>query len=233
MRSSRAFCALASVAAVAALVTGPADHADAAAKYVSARTLLAKLHVVQPDRAHRYHRDQFNYDNEWDADGDGCYTRKEVLIRDATHIDHVSKSCAVYGTWTSLYDNKKTSSPGDLEVDHLVPLAEAWHAGAWTWSSKKKTAFGNDLGYKWELQAVTASLNQAKEDSDPTGWMPPKNRCTYIAAWIGVKYRWGLTIDPAEKATLLRWVEKCGALKVLKPGKPDLARLASGGPLDD
>ncbi|WP_375388402.1 HNH endonuclease family protein [uncultured Amnibacterium sp.] len=215
------------------LVAGPVHAADAAPKTVSARSLLAQLRVAQPDSAHRYQRAEFHYDDEWDADGDGCYTRKEVLIRDAISIDHVSRSCAVYGRWRSLYDGRITSNPNTLEVDHLVPLAEAWHAGAWSWSSRKKIAFGNDLGYRWELQPVTASLNQAKEDDDPAGWMPPKNRCTYVAAWIGVKARWHLTVDPAEKAALVRWLDRCGDVKVQRPGTPDVAKLSAGGPLED
>jgi hypothetical protein len=233
MRSSRALAGLAAVVAALALDAGPVPAADAAPKTVPVRTLLAGLRVAAPDSAHRYVREQFHYDDEWDADGDGCYTRKEVLIRDATSIDHVSSSCAVYGTWRSLYDGRRTSDPGSLEIDHLVPLAEAWHAGAWAWSRDRKIAFGNDLDYRWELQAVTASLNQTKEDDDPARWMPPKNRCTYIAAWIGVKSRWRLSIDPAEKAALTRWVGRCGDLRVQKPGKPDVRKLSAGGPLGD
>jgi hypothetical protein len=233
MRSSRALPGLAAVAAVLALVAGPVQTADAAPRTVSARALLAELRVASPDSAHRYLRAQFHYDDAWDADGDGCSTRKEVLIRDATSIDHVSSSCAVYGTWRSLYDGRRTSNPYSLEVDHLVPLAEAWHAGAWAWPKQRKIAFGNDLDYRWGLQAVTTSSNQTKGADDPARWMPAKNRCTYIAAWIGVKSRWKLSIDPAEKATLTSWLQRCGDLRVLKPGKPDVKKLSAGGPLED
>lgn len=223
--------ALALVAAVCVVVAGvgmssaQALPATAASKYVSARLLLSKLAVRAEDNTHRYNRDRFGYDNSYDADGNGCYTRKEVLIRDATYIHHVSSSCAVYGQWRSLYDNRLTNSPYSLEIDHLVPLAEAWRSGAYSWPHEKQIAFGNDVGYKWDLQAVTSSSNQAKGAGDPAVWLPPKNKCTYVKAWIGVKYRWNLPVDSFEKTALVRQLSKCDSILVLRPGTPNVKAL--------
>lgn len=196
------------------------------AKKVSVRSLLAALPVRPENHSQRYLRDRFGYDNSYDADGDGCSTRKEVLIRDALQLDKVSSSCAVYGRWKSLYDGRVTTNPYSLEVDHLVPLAEAWYSGATRWTHQRQVAFGNDVGYRWDLQAVTASANQDKGAGDPADWMPRANRCTYIAAWVGVKARWRLSVDRTEKAAITRWLQRCGDLTVLKPGTPDLRRLA-------
>lgn len=221
-------CLLASVATVSA-GTKPAS---AASNYASARTLLSKLAVREEDHKHRYNRSVFSYDDSYDADGDGCYTRKEVLKRDAVRLTKVSKSCSVDGTWLSLYDNRLTQGPYGLEIDHLVALAEAWHSGAYAWSHRKQIAFGNDIDYKWDLQAVTASINQEKSGLDPAGWLPPKNRCTYVKAWIGVKYRWGLPVDRAEKAALVRQLATCSSLQVLMPGKPDIDKLVGHGEIE-
>jgi len=73
---------------------------------------------------------------------------------------------------------------------------------------------------------VTSSLNQTKCDDDPAEWLPPQNKCTYVKAWIGVKYKWHLPVDFAEKAALKRQLGKCLSVKVLRPGKPNLKALA-------
>lgn len=224
--AATALAVLALVASPLAAAAQPAAAAATRASTVSASALLAQLHVAPPDRAHRYHRDRFGYDQGLDADGDGCITRKEVLIRDHIGPVRVSKSCAVHGRWKSLYDDRVTTDASKLQIDHLVPLAEAWHAGAWRWPRAKQIAFGNDLGYRWELQAVTASLNQDKGDKDPAKWLPRKNRCTYVKAWIGVKARWALTVDRAEKSALRKVLATCHDLQVAAPGKPDIAALA-------
>ncbi len=203
--------------------------AAADATSVSARTLLAGLDVRAEDYGRPYDRSRFGYGPESDADGDGCSTRKEVLIRDALSIDRISRYCAVYGTWRSLYDDRRTSDPSTLEIDHLIPLAEAWHAGASRWSHRRQVAFGNDLGYRWSLLPVTAALNQGegagKGDKEPGEWLPPKHPCAYLAAWIAVKYRWKLTVDPVERRALTRGLDRCGPITVLRPGEPDLATL--------
>lgn len=208
---------------------GSSNPAVAATSTVSARALLARLDVRAEDYSRPYDRSRFGYDLGWDADHDGCVTRKEVLIRDALVIDHVSRSCAVSGTWVSLYDDRRTTDPYSLEVDHLIPLAEAWHAGADRWSHRRQIAFGNDLGYRWTLLPVTAALNQGegagKGDKEPGEWLPPRHRCTYVEAWIAVKYRWALSVDPGEKAALERDLDRCGSAAVLRPGVPDLDEL--------
>ncbi|WP_375400706.1 HNH endonuclease family protein [uncultured Amnibacterium sp.] len=210
--------------------------ATADSAYVSAKTLLSKLAVRAENHYHDYtdaSRAHFSYDNDYDADGDGCYTRREVLKRDAIHIARISSSCAIYGgRWRSLYDNRYTDDRGTLEIDHLVPLAEAWYSGADAWSHRRQIAFGNDIDYKWDLQAVTSSLNRLKLAGDPAEWLPPTNKCIYVKAWIGVKYRWNLPVDPAEKAALVRQLAKCSSLQVLKPGKPNITKLVGHGEVE-
>lgn len=203
--------------------------AVAAPMTVSARVLLSQLDVRAEDFSRPYQRTRFGYDLGWDADRDGCTTRKEVLIREARSIDHVSRSCAVYGTWVSVYDDRRTDDPYSLEIDHLIPLAEAWHSGASEWSHRRQIGFGNDLGYRWSLIPVTAALNQGegsgKGDKEPGEWLPPKHRCSYVKAWIAVKYRWRLTVDGAEREALAKGLDRCASVAVTRPGEPDLARL--------
>jgi hypothetical protein len=230
VRVPRTLSLLAVAAVLTAALAAPAVSADASSGTVSAKTLLRSLKVQAPEtnRQHRYERDLFHYDDGTVPEPDHCDTRKQVLLRDALRITKHSKSCSVGGTWRSLYDDRVTNDPYSLEIDHLVPLAEAWHSGAWAWPEAKRIAFGNDTAYKWDLQAVTTALNEAKGADDPAGWMPPKNRCTYAEAWVAVKYRWHLSVDPAEKAALTRILSGCGSAQVLRPGTPDIAALDRG-----
>src|SRR4051794_32098108 len=90
-----------------------------------------------------------------------------------------------------------------LDVDHVVPLKEAWRSGAAEWSTQDRRAFANDLT-RSQLVAVSARSNRSKADKDPARWQPPlaDYRCTYGRAWVSVKHVYGLTIDTAERSAL-------------------------------
>jgi hypothetical protein len=77
----------------------------------------------------------------------------------------------VAGTWTSAYDGKILDAPTKVEIDHLVPLADAWRSGAATWTDARREAFANDLD-RPELVAVSTASNRAKGDQDPSSWRP-------------------------------------------------------------
>jgi len=101
--------------------------------------------------------------------------------------------------------------PADLDIDHFVPLAEAWDSGARTWTTTQRRAFANDLGDSRSLVAVTDNVNQAKGDQDPATWIPSHSpaRYRYAAEWLAVKIRWRLTVDTAEKNTLTNLANGC------------------------
>ena len=163
--------------------------------------------TVASEQSSGYDRGLFRH---WvDADGDGCDARREVLIEEAVESPSVGSGCALSGgAWLSRYDGKTTSGDGSaFDVDHLVPLAEAWASGAHGWSADRREQYANDLGYPDSLIAVSASSNRAKGAKDPAEWLPPATgvHCWYTAAWIQVKTRWSLTVDQAE-ANKLRGV---------------------------
>lgn len=176
----------------------------------SLQELIGQL-VVATEQGAGYDRELFRH---WiDADGDGCNTRREVLIAEAKVKPTVSGDCdLVGGEWYSAYDQVTTNNPSDFDVDHFVPLKEAWDSGAYAWSSDKRKEFANDLGFGGSLIAVTASSNRSKSDRDPADWMPANNgyHCRYITNWVKVKIRWGLSVDPTELATLKQRAQSCG-----------------------
>ena len=177
----------------------------------SAAFLLGKL-KVSGEHPNGYNRDYFKL---WvDANHDGCNTREEVLLAEATKRPTANSNCTIYGgSWKSVYDNITFTSARSLDIDHMVPLSEAWQSGAYRWDADTRERYANDLGYSRSLIAVSATTNRAKGDKDPYLWMPPSHSywCQYVGDWIAIKYRWGLTIDSAEKRDLQTKVRSCGA----------------------
>ena len=173
-------------------------------------TLLGGL-VVEAEQPDGYDRGLFRH---WvDADGNGCDTRREVLITEAATAPTVGGGCGLSdGVWVSRYDGETETGTGrGFDIDHLVPLKEAWDSGAHSWDAQTRERFANDLGYEHSLVAVSAGSNRSKGAQDPTTWLPPERsqRCWYAAAWINVKARWDLSVDPAEADTLRNILSGC------------------------
>ena len=125
----------------------------------TARTYLASLRVEAESNSPAYNRDLFNH---WITSG-GCTTRQTVLRRDGTNIVIGSGCAPTSGRWVSPYDNVATTVPADLDIDHVVPLKEAWVSGARSWTNAQREAFANDLT-RPQLAAVTDNLNASKGD---------------------------------------------------------------------
>jgi hypothetical protein len=199
--------ALAVLAATANLVAAPPAHAATVSQPL--RTAIADLPVAA-ERRTGYDRDLFPH---WlDADGDGCHARNEVLLAEATRAPSIGSRCRLTGgRWYSYYDNAAWTDATDLDVDHVVALAEAWDSGARTWTTARRRSYANDLGDDRTLEAVTDDVNQAKGDRDPAAWMPPHPaaQCRYVGAWVAVKIRWRLTVDQAEKDALTGHAGSC------------------------
>lgn len=168
-----------------------------------------------------YERSKFVH---WvDADGDCQDTRNEVLIEES-EVKTSGKCEVTKGKWTSPYDGETTTSPHAFDIDHFVPLGEAWASGADQWDPHEREAYANDLGDPRDLLAVSAATNRSKGDQDPSQWMPPSKgfRCDYAADWVAVKTRWSLSIDQAEKKTLLSYATSCGDPQI-KIARADVA----------
>lgn len=171
--------------------------------------LLSQLSLAN-EQGTGYDRDLFRH---WiDSDGDGCNTRREVLIEEAIEKPTITGDCdLVGGVWYSVYDGVTTNDPGDFDIDHLIPLKEAWDSGAHSWSASQRRAFANDLGNPEALIAVTASSNRSKSDRDPADWLPPNQEyhCQYIEHWVKIKIFWGLSVDEREFQALRRVASGC------------------------
>jgi hypothetical protein len=171
----------------------------------AAQAELNALTVAPEGSMTGYSRDKFPH---WINQGNGCNTRQIVLKRDA---DYYEGDCPVTsGKWYSYYDGVTLTDPSDLDIDHIVPLAEAWRSGANAWTQEKRQAFANDLDNP-QLIAVSASSNRSKGDQDPSTWKPSRAgaHCAYAKWWIRVKYKWGLTLQSSEKTALQSMLNTC------------------------
>ncbi len=148
-----------------------------------------------------------------DADGDCQDTRQEVLIDESVIEPVLSPSgCRVLsGQWDDPYTGLTFTDPGDVDIDHLVPLKEAHVSGGAAWSRDKKRAYANSMEDPNHLIAVDDATNQRKRDKDPAEWTPPVEsyHCAYIEAWLDVKGRWGLSVDLGEAVKILEILEEC------------------------
>ncbi|MCR1163654.1 S-layer homology domain-containing protein [Paenarthrobacter sp. UW852] len=185
----------------------------------SVATLFSSLTVTQETNT-GYNRDLFQH---WvDADNDGCDTRSEVLQQESlTPVTFNPGNCTVAtGQWNSWYDGATWTNASDVDIDHLVPLAEAWGSGASAWTAEQRRDYANDLTLDVGLEAVTDNVNQSKSDRDPAEWMPPLagTACRYATDWVLVKYRWQLTMDAAESAAVSNTLQgSCGTTQVTVP----------------
>ncbi|MFD0687503.1 GmrSD restriction endonuclease domain-containing protein [Actinomadura fibrosa] len=200
-----ALAAAATATALLAPTAGAAPPPPPAAS--TAAQHLAALTVAAEGSSTGYSRDKFPH---WITQSGTCNTREVVLKRDGTNVQTDSSCAAVSGTWYSPYDGATWTQASDVDIDHMVPLAEAWRSGASSWTTSRRQAFANDLSSS-QLWAVTDNVNQAKGDKDPAEWTPPlaSFRCMYARSWIDVKYRYSLTVDAAEKSALSSLLGTC------------------------
>jgi Protein of unknown function (DUF1524) len=142
--------------------------------------------------------------------GGGCDTRDRVLIRDGRHVV-VGDDCLITsGRWRSYYDGLVLKKKSRVDIDHIVPLANAWRSGAKRWSRRRRRSFANDLKDS-QLIAVSASSNRSKGDQGPEDWKPPRRKawCLYSRWWVQVKRHWHLAVVRTERQALRRMVATC------------------------
>jgi len=171
---------------------------------------LGQLTVAKSGSMRGYSREHFPH---WRDAGRNCDVRDTVLKRDGKDIK-LSGCNVVGGQWLSVYDNRRFADPSDVDIDHMVPLANAWRSGADKWDDERRGDFANDLT-RPQLRAVSASSNRAKGDQDPSQWKPANRDfwCAYAADWIAVKHYWQLRVTSAEKAALSDMLDTCAAAR--------------------
>jgi hypothetical protein len=171
---------------------------------------LAALTVAPEDTGAHYQRADWG---GWTTVA-GCDTRETILGRDGVGDIHgpdcapVCPPATEVACWTSPYDLVPVRSPVLLDIDHIVPLAEAAQSGTRGWSRAQRVQFANDPA---NLVAVTIHANRSKGDQDPGTWLPASWRCEYAARYVAVKTTYRLTVDQRERDALDRVLAGCAA----------------------
>ncbi|ONI87603.1 HNH endonuclease [Actinosynnema sp. ALI-1.44] len=168
---------------------------------------LDSLGVAPAGSMSGYSRDRFPH---WAGTGNSCDTREIVLQRQGADVQRDAECRAVSGKWTSPYDGVVMTKAADVDIDHVVPLAEAWRSGASRWTDEQRKQFANDLNNP-QLFAVTAASNRSKGDKDPADWKPPAKTywCTYAENYVAVKAHYKLTVDTKERDGLAEMLATC------------------------
>ena len=136
-----------------------------------------------------YSRSQWKH---WvDADGDCQDARQEALIAESlvSVTFETDRQCRVEsGRWYGAFTGTYFEDPGDVDVDHMVPLKNAHNSGGWDWSPAMKEEYANNLGDDDHLIAVQDNANQSKGARGPDEWMPPDESywCQYATDWAEI-----------------------------------------------
>jgi hypothetical protein len=141
-----------------------------------------------------------------------CFnTRAQVLIRDSSvPVQLRSNGCTVEaGSWADPYSARDYTLARDIQIDHFVPLKNAYLSGAYKWNREKRCLYANFMGNTFHLLPVYGRENSSKGDRTPEGYMPPNPtyQCQYLAQWLKVKLIWNLGITSSEKAKILNLVQ--------------------------
>jgi hypothetical protein len=174
---------------------------------------LKRLEVAPSGSMAGYDREDFPHwsdaqENGWRVSDSSCDVRDAALIRDGEDLV-IEEGCDVEsGLWLDPYTKNTYTDPLDIDIDHLVPLANAYRSGASEWDEARRETYANDPD---NLLSVEDNANQEKGDKGPEAWKPPNRTiwCVYAKRWISVKSEYALTVNPQEKTALGQMLATC------------------------
>lgn len=197
-----------------------ACHAEPPVEPAAEPSLLDAVEVREAAPKTGYTREKFG--QTWSDDvtvefgHNGCDTRNDILHRDldGPTFKAGTRNCVVLtGTLHDPYtgtDIPFVRGPGskDIQVDHVVALANAWVTGAQQLDDATRRNFAND---PLNLLAVSAKANLEKLDSDAAAWLPdnPSSRCSYVHRQLEVKAKYHLWVTPEEKQAMEQVLATC------------------------
>jgi hypothetical protein len=176
---------------------------------------LATLEVEAAGSMAGYSRDEFPHWSDaeefgWEAPDTSCDARDASLIRDGESVE-VGEGCdVVSGEWVDPYAGETLTDSSSVDIDHIVPLANAWRSGADEWDEPLREEFANT---PTNLLSTDAGENRSKGDRGPEAWRPPDEGawCDYSVRWVSVKSEYELSVNEAEKSALEEMLATCEA----------------------
>lgn len=189
--------------------TAPATAGPPVAVPADPRAELAALAIDDRPNGTGYDRTLFMPGGKWqDPDRNGCDARKDALRAQAAPPITGPGCSTAGGRWPLVYVVGVTTDPSQVDVDHVVPLANAWRSGARDWPPERRVAYAADQSVLW---VVDDGANQSKGDRGPEQWRPKEHGvwCTYAHRWTSIKATYGLTATTAERDALGQMLEEC------------------------
>jgi hypothetical protein len=151
-----------------------------------------------------------------DPTDDNCYnTRAQILIRDSQAPVQFKPSnpCSVEaGVWKDPYSAQEFKAADEIQIDHMVPLKNAYISGAWKWNAPKRCLYANFRANDFHLLAVSNHENMSKGDNSPDEYLPSnqKHICQYLENWLKIKLIWALEMSPAEGKAIQENIQQYG-----------------------
>ena len=185
----------------------------------SAERLLESIQTVDKYDDVKYNRKDWKH---WSAqNGNTCWNTREqalynqgkdivLLDKNKKETTDINKACYIKsGVWVDPYSGETFTKPGDLDVDHTVPLNAAAKMGAQSWSPEQKEIFANDLQYV--LVVTSAKQNRAKGAKTPSEWMPEKQEahCDYAKIYLEIVNKYKMNLTQADKDALAKALKTC------------------------
>ena len=95
-----------------------------------------------------------------------------------------------------------------IQIDHVVPLHDAWELGAWSWSQRQRVDYANDPTV---LLAVSGPLNESKGDRLADAWTPLNTGewCDYAQRTVAIHARYQLPLTASERGALIGMLAHC------------------------
>ena len=180
----------------------------------AALSQLADLKVKGKSPLTGYDREGEFGDSWTDVDDNGCDTRNDILKRDLTAISTEGNCKVMTGTLVSPYTSETidfqrgVDTSAEVQIDHVVALANAWQTGAQKIGQSQRVELAND---PLNLFAVDGTSNSAKGAGDAATWLPASKafRCTFVAHQVAVKHKYRLWVTRAERDAITRELQKC------------------------
>ncbi|MDZ7744447.1 MAG: HNH endonuclease family protein [Candidatus Saccharibacteria bacterium] len=179
---------------------------------VSAIESLGKLAVKDRVSLDGYARDKFS--PGW-AEVAGCDMRNRILQRDLQEVVLDDDNCTVLSgvlpddpfTAQTIPFQRGRETSGDIHIEHIVAVSDAWQKGAQQLDYKRRQEFYND---PLILIAVDGASNMEKGDKDAADWLPHERyRCQYVARQIAIKLEYDLWVTRNEHNAIKRVLQTC------------------------
>lgn len=157
----------------------------------------------------------------WARDPESCLNVRGKILQARSEVPVKTRpgadGCIVeQGRWTDPYSGNTYTKPfPNVEIDHMVPLKNAYLMGASKWSRQRRCWYANFYKNDFHLIPISATENEIKSDSTPYDYMPPQKNylCQYVKNWLKVKLLWKLAMQPPEVEAIEKIIADNGCSK--------------------